>query len=328
MLTERQLRTRRTGLGSSEVPEIVGRSPFVDASPWRVYMAKVDPDGLPPRNNQRALRAGSFLEAGVARMYLDEMGGDIRLHREGKTRRHATEKWMLATPDRYVVVNRKRERGLEVKTVGAGQEDLWGHDEQAVPEHVFIQVQWQMEVTGLDVIDVVAFFMTTREVRIYRITRHPRTISALMTLSRRFWERHVVARVPPPVDPSAACTYGLAATFLQTGYELQPAPDGADKIARSYDAARAAAAAAKSELARCGNELRGMVGPGIGMDAPWGRVTWKNDSRGKVDYKAVADHLLTDVDPAIADRILEQHRRKPARVLRVTVKDDWKEEVA
>lgn len=324
MLSEKQLQMRRTGIGASECAVAADCHPFLNV--FDLYNAKVY--GVITDEND-AMRAGSFLENGIGRMYTSETG--IKLHK-APTRRHPKHKWMLATVDRYAVNdNRKRKHLVEIKCPGSRyyynretgeREQVWGHDSSAVPDYIACQAQWQMEVTGFDRCDIAVLFLDSREFAIFPQHRNQRMIDALVKINHRFWHRHIVAQVPPRLDASAAAREYLRQKYPLMKKGLLPAPAEAEEWARRYVKALADINRAKHEKDLAGNELRELIGEFEGYSDSWGHTTWKLERNG-YDYKAMAEHLLEGVDPKMAERIKERFRRRDKRVLRVHVKEGW-----
>jgi putative phage-type endonuclease len=340
MLSARQMKMRATGIGASECAAVAGYSSF--ATSWDIYNAKVY--GIHP-DETNAMRAGTFLEDGIARMYLETLGDrtNLRLHRS-QSRRHPTERWMLATVDRDLirVDNADRlERLVEIKVPGSrwsfnkaigGREQTWGFYPDEIPPYIACQAQWQMEVRGADRCDVAAFFLDERELAVYPQVRNQKLIDSLVEINRRFWFDNVLAKVPPELDGSAAAGSYLRQVYPINGAAIVAAPPEAEEIARAYAVAQRDEKDAIARKDLCGNQLRALIGADAGVSDPWGKATWTLDSRGKVDWKAVAGDYRARVEllaqaaqqPDLASDLdqLAEARRAPAnRVLRVTYKD-------
>jgi putative phage-type endonuclease len=294
-----------------------------------------------------AMRAGNFLEDGVAKMYLRELGEGYRLRRS-PTRRHPKHKWMLATIDRMVVANDQAVKLAEIKLPGSryvwnratGERDLtWGFSPDAIPAYVACQAQWQMEVTGHNQCDVVVFFLDSRELAIYPQQRNQSLIDSLMRINERFWHDHVIERVPPAIDGTAGASSYLKQHYPKNDAAMIPAPPEADAVARAYAKASADESEAKKRKDEAGNQLRATIGAHDGIEDHWGKATWKLDARGKVNYQELAGALRSRVEllaakagtPELAtdlDQLVEQHRDPAPRVLRVLYKLPLEEPVA
>ena len=72
------LQERRTGIGGSDVPAILGISPY--GSPYSVWADKLGL--LPERECSEAMRQGADLEAYVSRRFCEETG--LKAHRKNQ----------------------------------------------------------------------------------------------------------------------------------------------------------------------------------------------------------------------------------------------------
>lgn len=320
MLTERQLDRRRRGIGASECAVAAGLHPFLDR--WRLFNSKVF--GV-VSDETAAMRAGTFLEDGVARMYAADFG--VQLYKGAGTRVHPAHEWMLATPDRYVPNGSKRrpEYLVEIKVPGA-RGSGWGFDQDAVPSYVLAQCQWQLEVLSVDRVDVAAFFLHSRELAVYRIERNQKLIDALVALNEKFWVEHILPKVPPPVDDTDACKDGLAKIFASPSEAMVPAPPEAEAFARTYAFASADAKSAEARKQAAGNQLRAIIGNAAGVTGPWGSCTHRLEARGRPEWKAIAQEYrnqleLRGVVRAELDETVSRYTSAPIRKIRCDYKD-------
>jgi putative phage-type endonuclease len=286
-----------------------------------------------------AMRAGNFLEDGVAKMYLRELGDGYRLRRS-PTRRHPKRSWMLATIDRLVINDNQAVKLAEIKLPGSrytwnrtnGERDLaWGFGPDEIPAYIACQAQWQMEVTGHNHCDVVAFFLDSRELAIYPQHRNQSLIDSLVRINERFWHDHVIERVPPTIDGTSGASSYLKQKYPMNAGMMIPAPVEVDGVARAYAKAQADESDAKKRKEAAGNQLRAAIGIHDGIEDHWGKATWKLDARGKVNYQELAGALRSRVEllaaeagkPELAadlDQLVETHRDPAPRVLRVQYK--------
>lgn len=184
MLTTEQRERRRHGIGSSDIPKIVGVSPH--GGPLDVYLDKL---GLSEHEESAATWCGDRLEETIAQLYKERTGVAFA-PQIGTVARPGGPGWAMATPDRWLA----DDAGLvEIKLVGAGMAHLWG---EAPPEHVIVQVQWQLEVCDVEKADVAALIGGT-DFRVYHVERDRALGDELLERGRRFWEEHVLRREPP-----------------------------------------------------------------------------------------------------------------------------------
>lgn len=246
---EEWLAARRTGLGSSDVPIVMGVADR--GSRAGVYYDKVGLLELERDAGEPALW-GNVLEDPIAREWARRAKADVR--RVGIVA-HVDEPWMLTSLDRRVTtcpLNRQQREAcaLEVKSRDAHKASDWS---VGVPDSVMAQVLWQLAVTGLDHIHVMVL-IGGNDGRRFTVRRdgHERLIANIIAVCRRFWVEHVVAMQPP------ASADGERADDLVSLYqELHPRRDGlvaldaagleVEADLRDYELARLAESAAKKE---------------------------------------------------------------------------------
>lgn len=204
---------RRTGVGGSDSPILAGLSPY--GTPFSLYLEKRGdtPPSFDPDN--RYTRAGRAFESVIAHMYSEETG--LKLRRNNRTLRHPDMPWLMGHIDREIVGQRK---GLEIKNVSPQIGYRWGRsgDPDGVPEYYLPQVHHYLLVTGLPAWDVAAYFGGA-DLRIYTIERDPEWDDIIAANATRFWHEHVIAGVPPEIDPTHPTTLPLLA-------RLYPGTDG------------------------------------------------------------------------------------------------------
>jgi putative phage-type endonuclease len=195
---EEWLNKRREGLGSSDIPNVMGVG-YTTAQ--HVYY---DKRGELPHDEaaDEAALWGSLDEETTAREWARRNRSVIR--RIGIVAR-VDEPWMMCTLDRRVTEcplpeNRKqgvREQcALEVKHRNAFVAGKWRRD---VPDDVLAQVLWQIAVTGYDHIHV-ACRIGGIDYRQYVVRRagNEQLIDDITTVARALWFGNIVAgRVPP-----------------------------------------------------------------------------------------------------------------------------------
>lgn len=346
---------RRTGVGASEAPALVEREiprvvgfdeagvPIVDGtrvvplSPFEdrneVYWRKVPPY-LETVEFTNAMLAGTFLEKGVIDWYCYDQG--VKVHRT-VTRRHPKHRWMLATRDRVVMEGGKPVRNVEAKVAmdyrprkaaPVGLDDewerwySWGDDPNAVPQHYRIQVEQQMEVTGVHETDLVVFFCLRRELKIYRLRRNPDLSAHIIDAGHDFWHNHVGPEVEPPkrwLDDDSYMDWLLTQYPDYEDTKLRMGTEEVEEWCRRYDRARKDESNAKSLKEAAKAELCARIGAGLGFAGAWGNCTWKKET-GRIDYGALVADLMNGMSPEEQARKLETFRAPEHRVFRCTVR--------
>lgn len=195
------LSERRNGVGASDVAGILNVSPW--ASPWSVWASKV---GLPvPDVDTAPMAFGRDVEPLIAAWFERETG--LRVAGRQHMVRHPEHPWRFATLDGFVTDggapwedDPQLALGVfESKFTGA---ETWG----AVPEHVRAQVAWQMHVTDLPHVWVVALSMPFGRPtwRMFVVDRDEIYERQILHAVEGFWFDHVVTGVMPDPDAHVA----------------------------------------------------------------------------------------------------------------------------
>ncbi|MBK1653058.1 YqaJ viral recombinase family protein, partial [Halorhodospira halochloris] len=143
------LSIRRGGIGASEAAAVIGMHPY--SSPLEVWLDKSgrqveqSAESVDPQN---PAWWGQLLEPTVADAYAQVTGRKVR--RVNAILQHPEHPWMLCNLDREVVGDPDIQI-LEIKTTGVMEARRWRN---GVPQHVQLQVQHQLAVTGQRAADV------------------------------------------------------------------------------------------------------------------------------------------------------------------------------
>jgi putative phage-type endonuclease len=264
--TPEWLAWRATGIGASDVPAIVGESPY--RSPWDVWAEKSgrvieEPDA----ETLERFAIGHLMEPALLRIH-DLLTG--RKARAGACYRHPEIPWAITSLDGTAPVRRV----VEAKWTNS---EHWRGE--GAPGFVRFQVQWQMFVTGWAVADVVA--LVNGRPRVVEERRDDDLIDALYTQAADLWQRVQDGREPEP-DGSEATRKAIARLHPEdNGIVLPSSPEFAE-IVEQLRTAKATAKAAEDAEKTLSNALRAMVGDASGVDglftyrqnAPSTRVNW------------------------------------------------------
>ena len=138
------LKCRESGIGSSEVATIVGLNPW--ETPYQLWRRKVGLDA--PKQENFAMKAGHYLEDAVSLFWQDETGQQVIKSSAGDWLIRDDERpYLQVSPDRTYwladMPHSNENKGiLECKTT---QMTI---DEDDIPKHWFVQVQYQLGVAG------------------------------------------------------------------------------------------------------------------------------------------------------------------------------------
>jgi putative phage-type endonuclease len=256
-LTAEQLDLRRQGIGASEAAAVLGLSPW--RTPVDVYWSKVlDPEPAPPTE---AMSRGIALEPYILDRLAEDMG--LPLRRDVGTIVDPVSTVLMATPDDIVP---GQAMAVEAKT--ASLMDGWGEQgTDEIPMHYLVQTHHQMAVlnrAGYEVRRVlvpVLFFTMRPEYRLYAVDRNEAVEQAIVGDLLGWWQRHVIARVPPAEQPPALDV------LKRLRREPASVVDLSDRAITEIESWQAAKELAK-EHAEEAEEMQARVLALLGTDAP------------------------------------------------------------
>lgn len=322
------LQARRSGIGGSDIAALLGQSPY--RTPLALWAEKTGrAEDAPDAATQERMHWGTVLEDIVARHYADTNGR--RVQRINTMLRHPQCDIALANIDRAVVLDGSRarwdadagrvlgaDRILEVKTAHAlaqGRAE-WGEPgTDEVPQAYYLQCLWYLGITGIEQADLAVLFGGQRYTE-YRIALDAALFADLLEEARGWWDRHVLADVPP--QPQSEDEARMLWHAHKPGSIKIVGADVAEACAELVRTKAQIAALESDEQA-----LRDRITCAIGESEAithMGRqlATWKaNKPSEKTDWKAIAAEL----EPG-ADLIAAHTTTTPgARVLRLNTKE-------
>jgi putative phage-type endonuclease len=271
------LAARRTGIGGSDVPAILGTSPF--RSPFDVWLDKTGRE-VDREAGERA-RWGSLLEDVVVRLWAS--AEQVRVRRLG-TVADPDAPWRVASLDRAILQPGTFTAAalLEVKTTSqrAGE----AADDTDLADRYGDQVQWYLGITGLESARVVVL-VGGQQLRTLDVEADPARQAVLAAAADGFWHTHVVPDTAPPLT---ALDYERVATVPETAGETVEADDRLLHLLTLYRTAKAGEKSA-TDLARTLQvQILDALGP-AGALTHQGRVlaTWRTQTTTRIDPKAV-----------------------------------------
>ncbi len=302
------LAMRRTGIGGSDASGLVGLSRWT--SPLEVWEDKTGRTPLDDSSDEdrEAAEMGILLEPVVRERFARQQGLEVTPTGMLQSTRWP---WMLANPDGMCSDG----DGYEGKTCSLWLGHEWGTDsDPLIPDHAELQSQWCMAVTGLDGWWVACLIGGQRNV--YRhVARDDGLIGDLVTISRQFWEQHVIADREPPVDGSAAVTRLLTERFprANAGTEIDLSIEDRDELLILRGKALQAERDAKRDGDAVKNRVRKLLGESERLMSDGKQVaTWKHTSRFKAAAFTKAEHALaaeyrTTVSVVDIERLAADH---------------------
>lgn len=211
---EEWLEERRTGLGGSDMPVILGLSSFKD--PRTLWAEKLGL--LPEPELDASMKRGMVLEPIVANIYAEVTGR--RVQRCNRILRHPKRNYVLANIDRWVW-NEAGEKGpLEVKCPGVAAFSKC--EQQGLLPYYYPQLQNYMAVTGKQWGSLAMFSAERWSLLHFDMQRDDEFIEYMYETADKFWEC-VVLEVEPP-DPVDYTYPEFTGTIIYKGEEAWQSP--------------------------------------------------------------------------------------------------------
>lgn len=248
------LAARREGIGSSDVPAILG---LVNRrTPLHVWH---DKRGELPDQQTEEMLWGSLLEEPVAREWARRNRSVIA--RVGLVA-NVDEPWQMATLDRRVAecpLNRREREAcaLEVKCRNAHQTHRWRSD---VPDDVLAQTVWQMAVTGYDHVHVAV--LVGGNTYHQTVVRRDEQVTGYVTAEVGKFRQHMLTGTPPEPDMSKPDALNELDALLHPDRVGEITIDGVDdvieyvRLSEAKSAAERELKAARARLAELADGAR------------------------------------------------------------------------
>jgi predicted phage-related endonuclease len=332
---------RNQGIGGSDVPVIVGMSPYRSA----IDLWDEKRGNAIEREPAIRMRLGQLLEDGIARLYAEQEGvklskptkpyGMIRAD-DGSLFASAVVREKFGYPT-WAQIDRVRvgkpRRGVEVKNTANPRR--FSGDE--VPDDVAVQVQHAMMLTGWQTFDVVSLSMG-RDLKVTTVEADPEVHEAIADACRTFWRQVQTGEEPEPDGSDAAGRYIRERyNAVEPGKIAVATHDVLPQIAHVLSLA-AAKKEIEQQLDAAKQAIMLFMEDAEQLDAPGDvKITWKQQG-GRRDWKAIAADLralieanrssgiaIPEQDDATTlddwlDFIESMHTGQPSRVFRVTGK--------
>jgi len=198
---------RRGFIGGSDIPVIIGVSPWKDR--LRLFAEKtgaIEPD----QRESKVKRRGKILEAPIVELYREEVG-EVAISSGGVFRLDGEPHFCaqvdaIESADGYDIP-------LEIKSASEFTRGKWGPSgTDDAPTAYCAQLHWQLAVTGAPRGKIVAL-LGADDLRVYPIDRDEKIVEFLLEKAREFWTM-IQTNTAPDIDfdhPTAGDT--LAALF-------------------------------------------------------------------------------------------------------------------
>lgn len=197
------LKTRRLGLGGSDLAEITGASNF--STPFEIWQEKTSPDD-PVEEQKDIFWFGQEVEPLLAARFTADTG--IATRNVG-TYQSKTHPFLLANPDRFTADGGV----LEIKTTGGYTDKAKDWKAGEVPDNAYVQGQTYLAVTGRSHLWFIALIDRTPYI-VGPVERDETLIAEIQATAAEFWA-HVEANTPPPVDLATVTSDELGLRYPQ-----------------------------------------------------------------------------------------------------------------
>lgn len=302
MLSAAQLELRRSGIGSSDMAAVVGKSPF--GTPFDVWLSKVE---KVDQHEDFSRKLGRMLENTVLDLYQDQAKPEFMVRGEVVgTLRHHSIPWMLSTPDAIASFGTVA-RPTEAKTSRFGED--WGEKEtDDVPTHYLIQCNQHLMVarnqTGEENTDIVQcdlpVLIRTDEFRIYRVMWEPELAGVLQQEGERFMRDYVITKKLPPIDGSRHVDGWLKRRFPNSNGQAIEGDAEAFELASQLKHAIGQAKTWNEREESLIAQLKLKMGEAEAlMVGDLGKLVWKKNKDSQItEWKMLADSLLSKLPEA------------------------------
>src|SRR5215472_14753519 len=188
------LAVRREGVTATDIPVILGLVTW--DSRFALWHRKAG--NLPERGDTDLFQWGRHGQSYAMERWVEATG--MHAHETGLWR----DGWRMATPD-YLTHGGV----LECKTTATW--DGWGRGDLDVPDHVRVQVQWQMLLLDRWCGYVAAINRSTGQFRHYKVMPASNADEQRMVIAGLMFWQSLERKEPPPVDDAVATTDALKA---------------------------------------------------------------------------------------------------------------------
>lgn len=313
MLTDEQLALRRTGVTGTDLPVILGLSPW--RTPFDVWLDKQGKGATVDVSED--MERGIFFEPGARQWYAHRTKA-VRVEEPG-TVVSARNPLVIATPDGVPVFADGERRCLEIKMPSPNAQREWGEPgTDAVPEHYLVQGLWELAATDFQRVDF--FAVLDGKPCIFTVHRDAELEGVLIQRAEKWWRDHVVTGKPPHVTERDSEAVGRLYRrhdrddYLRFDALTAEAQVVLEEYARAWHEKQAAGGKLALYEARAKMALAGAPGvEGLPEDTGLKRLDWKAEKSGRLQWgKALAE--IQARYPDVAD-ILTKHTGEPNRPL-------------
>lgn len=278
------LEARRSGLGGSDVPVILGFARY-GKTPLSVWTSKV----LPPEEESESytLKRGTFMEQFIAERLREEAGLRFVERHSDTIATSDADPCLIYSPDAFA----SEANGVRVLCEFKSRLRDAREWEEGVPPDVVAQAQH-----GMDVCDLPACYVacdTGNELRWQRIERDPKWATEVRPRLIAWWNTYVVPQVPPPPESEDAAVLGRLYPQHEAGL-TKAMPGEFVAVREEIEALEATRDAAEARIGELKNRVRAEMGTAeIGVLPTGAGWRWKTQHKKEHVVKASTSRPLT-----------------------------------
>lgn len=297
------LKERQKSIGGSDVGAIMGLNKWKSA--FQVYTEKTETIKEVPEAGESAYWGTNFKEL-VAKEFMKRTGKRVRSY--NRQIAHKKYSFMTANIDRMVLGENSL---LLCKTTSIFSAKEWEGEE--VPPSYILQCQHYMAVSESDKC-YLAVLVGGQKLIIKEVLRDEELIEMIIAAEKEFWEEHVMKRIPPSLDSSAAADsylkerYPASNSFLEVNLKQE----NKERLTR-YLSLKQNIKVMEDEAKTLENNIKNELG-----EAERGRISnfivnWKAVVSNKVDSKILKNKypgIYNEVCREITSRRFEVRARE------------------
>lgn len=291
--TKEQLLERRKYVGASEVPAILGMSPYRNQNELTIWAEKVSKDEPMPSQDTDNMEWGREVEPAILRVvsrvsglklratvdspegqasFVDPVGGLIKALPDGIGMMYSPADPHQELKDKAV---------MEAKSVGPSMRGRWGDpidgsaSEEIVPDYVQAQVQAQMLCSGLDEAYIGASLGGPPWV--YSLKANKKVHEMMRAIISEWWEKYVVKEVPPAVKDGGEATQAFLARIFpgKTGEKLYRAARAEENmLIEAWLQARRESKIVEDNAKYLEAKVKETIGNDYGLETKFGKMAW------------------------------------------------------
>jgi putative phage-type endonuclease len=170
--TDEWRKVRRTKIGASDAPVIMGVSPWI--TPYHLWQEKLNM--ISEKESTAAMKHGIQREERARQEFINQTGLEMKPDVLFKG------EFMMASLDG---ITPDRQHILEIKCPGIHTHAKTKSGD--VPEHYYPQLQHQLEVCGLDMVHYFSF-LNSEDTVLIKVYRDDKYIKKMVSLEKEFWD--------------------------------------------------------------------------------------------------------------------------------------------